>query len=219
MPVHFPPGHRSLVPHSQVDRFLGRRALLLQAAMFAALPGLGYAQSRGLTPPLAPTPACGAAKETPTPAQTEGPYYTPASPERTVLSEPGMAGTRLRLGGYVLDRACQPVPGALVDLWQADADGRYDNDGYRLRGHLFSDDQGRWQVETIVPAAYPGRTRHIHVKVQAPGRDVLTTQLYFPDEPGNARDPLYSKALLLRVAGDAEAKIARFDFVLDLDMG
>lgn len=199
-----------------VHRKLGRRDLVLQAAMFAALPGLGYAQSRGLAPPLDPTPACADAKEAPTPAQTEGPYYTPLSPQRTGLIEPGLAGTRLRLGGYVLDRACLPVPGALVDLWQADAAGRYDNAGYRLRGHLFSDEQGRWQVETIVPGAYLGRARHIHVKVRAPGRDVLTTQLYFPDEPGNARDPLYNKALLLRVAGDEDAKIARFDFVLDM---
>ena len=193
-----------------------RRDLVLQAAMFAALPGLGYAQSRGLTPPLHPTPACADAKETPTPAQTEGPYYSPLSPQRASLVEPGMTGTKLRLGGYVLDRACRPVPGALIDLWQADAEGRYDNTGYRLRGHLFSDDQGRWQVETIMPAAYPGRTRHIHVKVQAPGRDILTTQLYFPDEPGNARDRLFNKALLLRVAGDEDTRIARFDFVLDM---
>ena len=184
--------------------------------MFAALPALGYAQTRGLTLPLDPTPACAEAREIPTPAQTEGPYYTPLTPQRTSLAEPGMAGTKLRLGGYVLDRACRPVPGALIDLWQADAAGRYDNAGYRLRGHLFSDDQGRWQVETIVPGAYPGRTRHIHVKVRAPDRDILTTQLYFPDEPGNARDPLYNKALLLSAAGDADAKIARFDFVLDL---
>lgn len=199
-----------------VHHRLGRRDLLLQAAMFAALPGLGYAQSRGLAPPLEPTPECAAAKPAPTPAQTEGPYYSPLSPQRTSLAEPEMAGTKLRLGGYVLDRACRPVPGALVDLWQADAEGRYDNEGYRLRGHQFSDDQGRWQVETIVPAAYPGRTRHIHVKVRAPGRPVLTTQLYFPDEPLNARDRQFDKALLLRVAGDMEAMIARFDFLLEM---
>lgn len=193
-----------------------RRDLLLQAAMFSALPGLGYAQTRGLTPPLDPTPACAAADQAPTPAQTEGPYYTPLTPQRTSLAEPGMAGVRVRLGGYVLDRACRPVGNAMVDLWQADAHGRYDNAGYRLRGHLFSDDQGRWQVETVMPGLYPGRTRHIHVKVQAPHRPALTTQLYFPDEAGNARDRIFNKALLMSVAGDEAGKIARFDFVLDL---
>lgn len=191
-----------------------RRDLLLQAAMFSALPGLGYAQTRGLTPPLEPTPACASG---PTPAQTEGPYYTPLSPKRANLLEPDMSGIRLRLGGYVLDRRCQPVADAMVDLWQADAQGRYDNDGYRLRGHLFTDVQGRWQVETILPGAYPGRTRHIHVKVQAPQRPVLTTQLYFPDEPGNERDRMFTRALLVSRAGDEAGQIARYDFVLDMD--
>lgn len=190
-----------------------RRDLLLQAAMFSALPGLGYAQTRGLTPPLEPTPACGA---DPTPAQTEGPYYTPLSPERRSLLEPDLPGIRLRLGGYVLDRSCRPVPRALVDLWQADAQGRYDNDGYRLRGHHFTDEEGRWQVETILPGAYPGRTRHIHVKVQAPQQPVLTTQLYFPGEAGNARDRLFRRSLQVSRAGDEAGQIARFDFVLDM---
>lgn len=190
-----------------------RRDLLLQAAMFSALPGLGFAQTRGLNPPLEPTPACGGGV---TPTQTEGPYYTPLSPKRTSLLEPDMPGIKLRLGGYVLDRRCQPVAAAMVDLWQADAQGRYDNAGYRLRGHLFTDEQGRWQVETIVPGVYTGRTRHIHVKVQAPHQSVLTTQLYFPDEPGNARDRMFTKALQVTRAGDEAGQIARFDFVLDM---
>lgn len=193
-----------------------RRNLLLQAAMFSALPGLGFAQTRGLTLPLDPTPACGES-QAPTPEQTEGPFYTPRTPQRTLLRESGMAGIPLRIGGLVLSRRCQPVGQVLVDIWHADADGRYDNAGYRLRGHQFSDAEGRWQVETILPGLYPGRTRHIHVKLQPPRGDGLTTQLYFPDEPGNARDRIFDRRLLVQMGGDDTAKIARYDFVLDID--
>lgn len=190
-----------------------RRDLLLQAAMLSALPGLAFAQTRGQATPLEATPACGEQMPA-TPAQTEGPYFTPLSPERASLVDPGMAGARLRLGGLVVDRACRPLAGVVVDLWQADAEGRYDNQGYRLRGHRITDAQGRWQIETIVPGHYPGRTPHIHARVQPPQGRLLTTQLYFPDEPGNARDRIYDRRLLMTVGGDAARRIARFDFVL-----
>jgi protocatechuate 3,4-dioxygenase beta subunit len=192
-----------------------RRALLLQAALFSGLPAAialsALAQSR--RGPLPPTPACGDSAAGLTPQQTEGPYFKPSSPPRTSLLEPGMAGTRLRLGGLVTDRACQPLSHVLIDVWHADGSGAYDNRGFRLRGHQFTDADGRWQVETILPGLYPGRTRHLHVKLQPQGGDILTTQLYFPNEPGNARDPIFDKRLLMTVAGDETAQIARFDFV------
>jgi protocatechuate 3,4-dioxygenase beta subunit len=162
-----------------------------------------------------PTPACGDA-DAPTPAQTEGPYFTPNSPERTSLLEPDMRGTRLMITGYVLTTACRPVAGALVDFWQCDDVGVYDNRGYRLRGHQFTDDEGRYQLETIVPGIYPGRTRHIHVKVQAPNQPVLTTQLYFPNEPANARDGIFRRELVMAVQDSADGKEATFNFVLNL---
>lgn len=190
-----------------------RRDLLLQAAMFSALPGLGFAQTRGLTLPLEPTPACGESRDA-TPRQTEGPFYTPRPPQTANLRESGMAGIPLRIGGLVLDRRCRPVGDVMVDVWQADAAGQYDNAGYRLRGHQFSDGDGRWRFETILPGIYPGRTRHIHVKLRPPRGDVLTTQLYFPDEPGNARDRIFDRRLLVQMGGDETAKIARYDFVL-----
>ena len=145
---------------------------------------------------LPPTPACDDGDD-PTPEQTEGPYFTPDSPGRASLLEAGMAGDRLTLAGTVLATDCRPVRRALLDFWQADAGGQYDNHGYRLRGHQFTDAEGRFRLETIVPGLYPGRTRHIHVKVQAPDRPVLTTQLYFPGEPGNADDGIFNDALLL----------------------
>jgi protocatechuate 3,4-dioxygenase beta subunit len=132
---------------------------------------------------LTPTPACGDDDDDdPTPRQTEGPYFTPNSPKRTSLFERGMAGTRLLVTGMVLTRGCRPVANALVDVWQCDDAGNYDNAGYRLRGHQFTDERGVYRLETIVPGIYPGRTRHIHVKVQAPRQPILATQLYFPDE-------------------------------------
>jgi len=192
-----------------------RRALLLQAAMLFALPGLAFAQTRGnLALPLDPTPACAELPAAATPAQTEGPYFTPRSPRQAMLREPGMAGTPLRVGGLVLTRDCRPVANALVDLWQADAAGQYDNDGFRLRGHQMTDAAGRWQFATVRPGLYPGRTRHLHVKLQPPGGAILTTQLYFPGEPGNARDGIFDRRLLMTVGGDGDALLARYDFVL-----
>jgi protocatechuate 3,4-dioxygenase beta subunit len=164
---------------------------------------------------LQATPACGD-DDDPTPAQMEGPFYTPNSPERTSLLEAGMSGTRLVLTGYVLTRDCQPVAGAQLDFWQCDDRGVYDNDGYRLRGHQFADGDGRYQLETIVPAVYAGRTRHIHVKVQAPNQRVLTTQLYFPNEPANARDGIFRRELVMATQDTADGKDGTFNFVLNV---
>jgi protocatechuate 3,4-dioxygenase beta subunit len=168
-----------------------------------------------ITQALPPTPDCGDDDE-PTIAQTEGPYFTPNSPERTSLLEPGMSGTRLSVTGFVLTTDCQPVQGALVDFWQCDDAGEYDNRGYRLRGHQFTDDNGRYILETIVPGLYTGRTRHIHVKVQAPNSRILTTQQYFPDEPGNRRDGIFNSALVMDVQDTPNGKTATFNYVLDL---
>jgi protocatechuate 3,4-dioxygenase beta subunit len=119
-----------------------------------------------------------------TQSQTEGPYYKPDTPERISLLEEGMQGTRLILVGYVLDQNCNPLPNAWLDFWQADASGEYDNDGYRLRGHQFTDPQGRYYLETILPGLYSSRPiEHIHVKVKPEGGEEVTSQLYFPTQP------------------------------------
>ena len=175
--------------------------------------------SSAATPPanvavLEPTPTCSDDDDEPTIAQTAGPYYTPNTPERVSLIEEGMAGTPLLLTGFVLGTDCTPVVRALVDFWHCDDAGVYDNDGYRLRGHQFTDEQGRYQLTTIVPGLYPGRTRHIHVKVQAPNQPVLTTQLYFPDEPSNARDGIFHPSLVVNAAAAPEGMDAHFNFVL-----
>jgi len=183
--------------------------------------GLAFAQDSDAesTPSLAPTPTCRDDDDVEeTVAQTEGPYFTPNSPERTSLREPRMTGTPLRVTGYVYASGCDPVPGALLDFWHCDDAGNYDNEGYRLRGHQFAGDDGQFTLETIRPGIYPGRTRHIHVKVQAPGGPILTTQLYFPDEPENDRDRIFDSSLVMDIeptTGENSEVTAFFTFVVD----
>lgn len=125
-----------------------------------------------------------------------------------------MPGTQLQLSGRVFDRQCQPQSGAVLDFWQADASGRYDNAGYRLRGHQSTSADGRYTLKTVIPGEYPGRTEHIHVKVSAPGRPTLTTQLYFPGVAGNNRDSIFDQSLLIRLDDSAPVRVGAFDFVL-----
>jgi protocatechuate 3,4-dioxygenase beta subunit len=192
---------------------LPTRRAVLGAGAFVA--GSLFAIDRGAAEaPLPPTPACHDSDEA-TQQQTEGPYFRPSSPERVELFEEGMAGQPIELVGLVLTRACKPLAGVLLDFWQADAKGQYDNSGFRLRGHQFTDADGRYRLRSVVPGVYPGRTRHIHVKVQPAGGRVLTTQLYFPGESKNRSDGLFRKALLVRTAKNAGWLAGRFDFVVD----
>ncbi|HYM80396.1 MAG TPA: dioxygenase [Candidatus Limnocylindria bacterium] len=178
---------------------------------------LGAAETKPGTPgsSLAPTPEC-ADDDEPTPSETAGPFFTPNSPRRTSLIESGVSGTKVVLTGRVFSRECRPLPGVLVDFWQADDAGEYDNEGFKLRGHQFTDATGLYRLTTIVPGLYPGRTRHIHARVQAPKQRVLTTQLYLPDEPRNRRDFLFRPDLLMAVKNGAGGKQARFHFMLDM---
>lgn len=207
------------------DRFNKSRRRMVQAML--AVPALtliscggGSAaasdQSSSSTSPtsLDPTPACDDGDDDPTPAQTEGPYFTSNSPERVSLIEAGVTGTALTIAGRVFTTSCEPIVRAKLDFWQADNSGNYDNAGYRLRGHQFTNSEGRFSLQTIVPGLYPGRTRHIHVKVQAPNGPILTTQLYFPGEARNATDGIYSDVLLMDVQETASGRAATFDFVV-----
>ncbi|PNE32290.1 dioxygenase [Streptomyces eurocidicus] len=203
-------------------RPVSRKSLLKAALVAVPLPALlggGVALARDHRPsdaPLEPTPFCDDGDD-PTPPQIEGPYFKPNSPERASLLEPGTRGTRLTVSGFVFGLTCQPVAHALLDFWQADDAGAYDNRTYRMRGHQYTDVRGAFTLTTVVPGLYPGRTRHLHVKVQAPGGRILTTQLYFPGEPRNNTDPLFDAALLMNVRQAGSAKQATFDFVVTPD--
>ena len=193
--------------------FPTRRSVLATSALaasgfFALDPALAQT-------PLEVTPECHDG-DAATLRQTEGPFFKPSSPERADLIESGMAGQPIDLVGFVLTRACKPVPGAIVDLWHADDKGDYDNSGFRFRGHQRADAQGRYRFRTIVPGAYEGRTRHFHVKVAPAGGRLLTTQLYFPGEPKNAKDGLFRRELLMRTAKNQGSVAGRFDFILDI---
>ncbi|BCJ46013.1 dioxygenase [Actinoplanes ianthinogenes] len=195
-----------------------RKSLLKAAAIAVPVPLLLGAVARAQAASLEPTPLCDDGDDD-TPPQIEGPYFKPSSPQRTSLLDPGMPGTRLTVSGYVFGTGCQPLTGVLLDFWQADNSGAYDMSGYKLRGHQYTGAGGAFTLTTVVPGLYPGRTRHIHVKAQAPNRPVLTTQLYFPGEPRNSTDSLYDARLLMNVRSGSGGREASFDFVLDVPAG
>jgi protocatechuate 3,4-dioxygenase beta subunit len=204
--VHHAEEKNMLFAHPSRRQIL--RSALASSGLGLAIgyPALTFAQS------AAPTPQCHDPDEA-TIRQTEGPYFKPSSPH---LAEPDTKAQLVEINGQVLTRSCRPVEKALVDLWHANERGEYDNAGFRYRGHLFTDGEGRYRFRTILPALYPGRTRHYHIKVQAPERPVLTTQLYFPDEPANRRDGLFRRDLVMRITEAPAGLAARFDFVLDM---
>ena len=146
---------------------------------------------------------------------TEGPYYTEGAPERATISDESTAGIPLTVTGTVFDASCAPVPGVLLDFWQADGNGVYDNAGYALRGKQTTDAEGRYALTTVVPGLYPGRTEHIHVKLTAPGRPSVTTQLFFPGAAQNDEDGIFVPSMLVTVLDESpSAMTASFDFVL-----
>ncbi|MFJ4674459.1 carbohydrate-binding protein [Kitasatospora sp. NPDC088783] len=203
------------------DRRISRKGLLKAAALAGAAPvliGGGVALARDAVAADVPaplTPQCTDGHVTE--EQIEGPYFKPGSPLRTNLVTSGTPGTPLTVSGYVFGRNCLPIPGALLDFWQADTNGTYDNSGYTFRGHQFSAANGAYTLTTIVPGLYPGRTRHLHVKVQAPGQPVLTTQLYFPNEPRNSTDTIFDPDLVMTVRQVGNGREASFDFVLNVN--
>ncbi len=103
-----------------------------------------------------------------------------------------------------------------MEFWQANDKGQYDNSGYTLRGHQFTDANGRYQLTTIVPGLYTGRTEHIHVKVQAVNGPVLTTQLYFPGVQSNSRDGIFDPKMLLTIQKNSDGTLlGTYNFVVN----
>jgi len=199
---------------NQPQRFLfwmviGTMAIV-PAAGLAAPPEV--VAQRAVTPPA---PNCTSPARV-TPSQTEGPFYKASTPERTNLVESGMGGTKLIVTGYVLTRECRPIARAWLDFWQADDRGEYDNAGFRMRGHQFTDNTGIFYLETVMPGLYTGRTRHIHVKVRAPNGPILTSQLYIPGEARNQSDGIFNSALVMTVRDGAGGKVGFFNFVVEL---
>ena len=176
-----------------------------------------FPDGAGVRNDLPQTPACD--DTMPSGSQREGPFYTPNTPLRTVLREPDTVGTPLTIEGRVLSTDCRPVAGTVLDVWSCDGNGVYDNQGFKLRGHQFTDSRGAFRIETVKPADYRTlmihRPPHIHVKVQGPDTSLLTTQLYFPGESLNNEDWLFNESLLMRVERSGDRALhGFFDFVL-----
>jgi protocatechuate 3,4-dioxygenase beta subunit len=146
----------------------------------------------------------------PTPADIEGPFYKRGAPLKANLFEAGSSAEKLIVSGLVLSMSgCKPLAGIRLDFWHADDKGVYDDAGFRYRGVVETDAQGRYRLETNLPPPYMGRPRHIHVKTQLRGGPILTTQLYFPGEARGA-DP----SLVMKVERRERVRVASYDFVL-----
>jgi protocatechuate 3,4-dioxygenase beta subunit len=198
-----------------VDVPLSRRRLL--ALGLAALPaGLvlsacSHDRDDDQVAPPAATPECVDPADATEP-HVVGPFFSPDSPERTSLLEDALDGERVVLSGLVLNTACQPVAGAVLDFWQCDGEGVYDEGGSRLRGRQRTGADGRYRLETIKPGSYDTRAPHIHVKVGPAGDpERLTTQLFFPGEALNESDFLFKPSLVVGREGTGPAS---FDFVI-----
>ncbi len=166
---------------------------------------------------LPPVPAAVCVAD-PTANNIEGPFYKRGAPHRSVLVEPKDAGERLLLAGTLRTTACDPIGGATIDVWQANAAGEYDLEGFRFRGALTTDARGRWELRSIVPGRYLNgdryRPAHIHIKIKAKGFAVLTTQLYFAGDPYNDGDAFIEPSLIMQHTLAKEVRRAQFDFVL-----
>jgi protocatechuate 3,4-dioxygenase beta subunit len=205
------------MPGSVLYRLSRRRFLYALTAATAPIAFLrsafGREEETG-TVDLEPTPAVGDDDLELTPEETTGPYFRPNSPAKSNFREPGITGEPVNLSGRVLDRNGKPIAGVLLDFWHSDASGQYDFNGFRCRGHQFTDSGGRYSLQTIMPGLYPARTRHYHVRLQSAHGPILSTQLYFPGEARNSTDFLFRHDLLLKIRSTTEGWAATFNFVL-----
>lgn len=145
----------------------------------------------------------------PTENNIEGPYYRAGAPSWQLPAD--MPGIGLTITGRVLDQDCKPVRGAVLDFWQADSRGEYDNVGYTLRGTVEAGDDGSYELLTVQPGKYETRPAHIHVKVWSEGEELLTTQLYIIN---NDRDELVKDSLIIEPQERNGTRAASFDFVV-----
>ena len=181
-------------------------------ALIAALAALPPATLLAQAATVEPTPACG--HDGPTPRQTAGPYYKPASPQRRDLRGAVTRGEPIDLAGHVVDTYCRPLADVIVEIWHADQAGNYDNRGFQLRAWQRSDAAGRWAFDTIIPQFYSVRTAHYHFRLQRPDGRALVTQLYFPDHPRNKADRIFDPRLTMRMGKAGERRTGSFDFAL-----
>jgi protocatechuate 3,4-dioxygenase beta subunit len=152
----------------------------------------------------------------PTESDMLGPFYKEDAPFKQRLGE-GIEGERLIITGKVMDMRCQPLKGAILDIWQANSTGEYDNKGFTLRGKVNTNNDGVYLIDTIIPKEYGQgditRPGHIHLKVGVPNQPTLTTQLYFEGDP--YLTDLEDKSLIMKITDSNGTKKAKFDFVIE----
>ena len=145
-----------------------------------------------------------------------GPFYKEGAPFKQKLGE-GIEGEPLIITGKVMDTSCQPLKDAILDIWQANSTGEYDNKDFNLRGKIKTDEHGNYIIDTILPKEYSAgditRPGHIHLKVGAPNQPILTTQLYFEGDPYLTN--MEAKSLILKVKDENGTKKANYDFVVE----
>jgi len=124
-----------------------------------------------------------------------GPYYFENAPFRNIIAHIEEPGVKLIISGGVKQNDCDnSISGALIEIWQANDEGCYgivedcntgnpENDYFNLRGKFFSDINGYYTFESILPGYYGSRPRHIHIKITTPDGEVLVSQLYFENDP------------------------------------
>ncbi len=162
----------------------------------------------------------------------EGPFYRAGAPFRGKVTPPLEPGATLLVRGRVWGfDTKRPLAGAHLDIWQANADGRYDNDDrdnpprpdvFRYRTRLITDENGTYEYETVHPGRYLNgrqyRPAHIHYRVSKPGYRTLITQLYFEGDPYNGIDPFIKPSLIIPLAevevADSAYSRGTFDIVL-----
>jgi protocatechuate 3,4-dioxygenase beta subunit len=170
----------------------------------------------------------GGETETPTEGNIEGPFYRPGVPERSKLNRDGDKGDRLVIAGTIVNTRGEPIEGAVLEVWHANAVGQYDNgdpdhpplnEVFHLRGRITTGKDGRYQFRTVRPGYYPVtptqfRTAHIHFIVRAEGYQTLTSQFFFKGEKYNRTDPWFKPSMVLDLKPVEDHFEATFRIVL-----
>jgi len=145
----------------------------------------------------------------------QGPYYIAGAPNKEKLGDE-LEGQPLIISGQVLNQNCDPVPEAIIDVWQTDSNGNYYFEDFTLRGKIKADKNSQYKLETIFPGKYSEagfmRPAHIHVKVSAPSLSSHTTQLYF--EGDEHHDFFVRPSLILKLDEKDGTMYSEFDFVI-----
>jgi len=213
----------------RVDEYMNRRTFLSALGMSSAYFTVRGAFAEALVQ---------------TPAQTEGPYYPDHLPldqdnDLLIINDAitPAVGQIAWVSGRVLDASGSLIRGAVVEIWQADDHGAYIHSrspianrdvNFQGYGKFETASSGEYLFRTVMPGLYPGRTRHVHMIVNVPGRSKLTTQLYVQGEPQNNSDGVLSgirdaaarSSVIVPWTVIASSRIgelaARFDIVMGL---